>query len=191
VVIGLVFDYEVAIVGTDNDDLLCQMARPSLSSVANPTEKIGYEAAALLERLIGGLPPPDGPILLPPLGVVSRQSSDTLAIDDPDVVAAIRLLRARSHQPTSVVDILRALPVGRRTLERKFQKALGRGVSQEIRRIRMERARQLLVDRNRSIVEVAERAGFSSARHLSVAFRAQMGMSPTAYRDQFQARLRT
>jgi len=183
---GLRVPDDVAIVGVGNDDLVCELARPSLSSVATPAGPIGYEASAMLERLMAGARPPKEPVLLPPLGVVTRQSSDVLAIDDPEVAAAVSLIRRKGHEPIRVGDILREVLVSRRSLERKFRKILKRGMSQEIRHAHMERAKGLLGDTEISMQLVAERAGFSNSRHLCVVFRQETGMTPTAYRRQFR-----
>jgi LacI family transcriptional regulator len=188
--VGLRVPADVAIVGIGNDDLLCEMSRPSLSSVAVPAEQIGHEAAALLERLMAGSAPPERPIMLPPLGVVTRQSSDILAIGDPDVAAAVRFIRQRGHLPTRVGDVLREVPVSRRSLERKFRQILNRGVSEEIRRVHVDRARALLSGTDLPMSALADHAGFSNATHLSVVFRQETGMTPTSYRRQFRARPR-
>jgi LacI family transcriptional regulator len=175
---------DVAIVGVDNDDLLCELARPSLSSVALPVERIGYEAAALLERLLAKEAPPRQPLLLPPLGVAIRQSSNVLALSDPDVVAALRFIREHAHTPLRVKDVLREVPVSRRSLERRFRKILNRGLWEEIRRAHMERAKHLLAATEFSMAEVAKQAGFSGAEQLSVVFRQELGLPPSAYRRQ-------
>lgn len=185
---GLHVPEDVAIVGMGNDDLVCEIARPSLSSVEVPTERIGYEAAALLDRLMEGLAPPRWPILIPPMGIVARQSSDLVAIEDADVVAALRLIRGRDHVPTRVQDILREVPVSRRSLERKFRKVLNRGISQEIRRVHLERAKSLLAGTDLAMSAIAESAGFLDGRHLSIIFRQETGLTPTAYRTQFRGR---
>src|SRR4029077_18917384 len=125
---GLHMPEQVALVGVDNDDLFCELARPSLSSVAIPAERIGYEAAALLDRLLAGARPPRRPLLLPPVRLVARQSSDVVALDDADVAAALRVIRAHAHVPLRVADVLREVPVSRRALERRFRKALHRGL---------------------------------------------------------------
>jgi LacI family transcriptional regulator len=177
---------DVAIVGVDDDDLLCELARPSLSSVALPSEQIGVEAAALLERLLAGHPPPAGPLLLPPRGVVVRQSSDILAIADPDVAAAVRFIRDHGSLPIRVADVLDAVPVSRRGLERRFRKALRRGIWEEIRRSHLERGKALLAGSELPMSDVARRAGFSDSRQLSVVFRQETGLTPTAYRRQFR-----
>ncbi len=178
---------DVAMVGVDNDDLLCELARPSLSSVAVPSERVGYEAAALLDRLLARAKPPKQPLLLPPLGIVVRRSSDVLALGDADVASAVRFIREHGHLPIRVEDVLREVSVSRRSLERRFRQILNRGLWQEIRRVHLERAQSLLADTELAMPEVAERAGFSDAKHLSVVFRQETGLTPTAYRRQYRS----
>jgi LacI family transcriptional regulator len=177
---------DVAIVGVDDDDLLCELARPSLSSVALPSEQIGVQAAALLERLMAGKRPPRGPLQLPPCGVVVRQSSDILAIAEQDVAAAVRFIRQNGNRPIRVADVLEAVPVSRRGLERQFRTVLRRGIWEEIRRDHLERGKALLTGSELPMSEVARRAGFSDSRQLSVVFRQETGLTPTAYRRQFR-----
>ena len=179
---------DVALVGVDNDDLLCELARPSLSSVAVPAEAVGHRAAELLDRLLSGRRPPAGPDLLPAVGVVTRQSSDVLAVGDPDVAAAVRLIRARAHARVRTADIAEAATVSRRSLERKFRAALGRGILDEIRRAHMDRARELLANTDLPVSHVAAAAGFTGGKHLCVVFRQEAGTTPTAYRRQYRAR---
>jgi LacI family transcriptional regulator len=179
---GLRVPEDVAVVGVDNDDLLCELARPSLSSVIVPAERVGYEAAALLDRLLAGEQPPRDPVLIPPPGVVSRQSSDVLAIDDPVVAQTVRFLRDSAHLPLRVADVLRAVPVSRRALERRFQAALERGLAAEIRRLHVDKAKQLLADSELPMQTIAERCGFSSQYQFSRAFRREVGTTPTNYR---------
>ncbi|WP_165228928.1 AraC family transcriptional regulator [Aquisphaera insulae] len=179
---GLKVPDDVAIVGVDDDDLLCELARPSLSSVALPSERIGREAAALLERLLDGAPPPAEPILLPPLGVVARQSSDILAIPDPEVAAAVRFIRDQGGRPLRVDDVLRAVPASRRGLERRFRKVLRRGIWEEIRRVQVDRGKALLSGTDLPMSEIARRAGFTDGRMLSVVFRQETGQTPTEFR---------
>lgn len=160
-----------------------------LSSVVLPTERIGYEAAGLLDRLIAGAKAPDRPVLLPPTGVAIRQSSDILAVDDPEVAAAVRLIHQQGHRPIQVDDILPEVPVSRRSLERRFRKLLNRSIAEEIRRVHLDRARDMLADTELSMSEIAEHAGFTNARHLSVAFRQQLGSTPSAYRRRFRSQV--
>jgi LacI family transcriptional regulator len=179
---GLRVPEDVAVVGVDNDDLLCELARPSLSSVIVPAERVGYEAAALLDRMLAGEKPPREPILIPPPGVVGRKSSDVLAIDDPVVAQTVRFLRDSAHLPLRVSDVLRAVPVSRRALERRFQAVLQRGLAAEIRRLHVEKAKQFLANSELPMQAIAERCGFSSQYQFSRAFRREVGRTPTAYR---------
>jgi LacI family transcriptional regulator len=177
---------DVALLGVGDDDLYCEMTRPPLSSIRVPAEQIGYEAAALLERLLGGEPPPREPLLLPPIGVATRRSSEVLALDDADVVAAVRFIREHAHLPLRVADVLRQVPVGRRTLERRCRLALGRSLGDEIRRAHLERARRLLAETDLPLKVLAEQAGFSNLSHLGVVFRQELGLTPTAYRRRMR-----
>ena len=121
---GLRVPDDVALLGVDDDDLLCEVARPSLSSVALPGERIGYEAARMLEALLSRPPgrARGSALLLPSPGVVTRRSSDVLAIDDEDVAAAVRFIREHAHEPIRVADVLGEVPVSRRSLERRFRR---------------------------------------------------------------------
>lgn len=181
---GIAVPEEVAVLGVDDDDLYCELTRPRLSSIIVPAEQIGYESVALLEHLLAGKKPPNGPLLLPPVGINPRRSTEVLAIDDEDVVAAIRFIRENVHQPLRVDDVLQHVPLTRRTLERRCRTALGWSVAEEIRRTHLERARRLLAATDLSIQAVAKQAGYSDYRHLVVAFRKQLGITPTAYRRQ-------
>jgi LacI family transcriptional regulator len=178
---------DVAILGVGNDDLYCELTRPPLSSIIVPAEQIGYEAAALLDRLLSGGKPPREPILLSPIGVATRRSTEVLAIDDPDVVAAVRYIREHAHLPLRVSDVLRQVPSGRRTLERRCRRALGWGLGEEIRRTHLEQARRLLATTDLPIKALATQAGFSDYCHMAVAFRKELGTSPSAYRQQIRA----
>jgi LacI family transcriptional regulator len=181
---GLQVPDEVALLGVDNDDLLCGLARPPLSSVALPAERIGYDAAGLLGRLLRRGRAPAHPRLVPPVGVVARRSTDLLAVADPEVAAAVRFVRENRHQPIRVPDILGAVPVSRRALERRFRRAVGRSLLDEIRRAHVGRARELLAQTDLPMPAVAEHAGFSDARQLSTVFRTVTGQTPTTYRAQ-------
>ncbi len=180
--VGLRVPEDVALLGVDDDDLECELTRPRLSSVKVPAERIGYEAAALLDRLLAGEKPPAEPVLVPPLGVATRRSTEVLAIEDGDVVAAVRFIREHAHLPLRVIDVLREVPVGRRTLERRCRHALGWGLGEEIRRAHLELACRLLARTDLPMKAVAQQTGFSDFRHMAVVFRQELGMSPTAYR---------
>jgi LacI family transcriptional regulator len=183
---GLRVPEDVALLGVNNDDLLCELARPPLSSVLMPAERVGWEAAALLERLLTGAPAPEPPMLIPPQGVAVRRSSETLAFDDPAVVAAVRFIREHGHLPLRVVDVVNEVSIGRRFLERRFRTVLGRGIGEEIRRVHLERAKRLLAETDLPMKAVARQAGFTGFRYLSVVFRQELGMPPTAYRRRMR-----
>jgi LacI family transcriptional regulator len=178
---------DVALVGADDDDLLCNLARPSLSSVALPGERIGYEAATMLEARLSRKRRIEQRTL-PPVRLVVRPSSDIQSIPDPEVAKAVRYIRDHADQPLRVRDVLRAAPASRRSLERRFRKWLSRGVSEEIRRRHLERARTLLSESDLPMSRVAELSGFTDSRQLSIVFRQATGQTPTAWRQQFRSR---
>lgn len=177
---------EVAVLGVDNDDLICELTRPALSSIDLPHERIGYEAAALLDRLLAGENPRAEAVLFPPLGVVGRLSTDVLSIGDADVAAAVRFIRERGHLPLRVRDVLREMSVSRRALERRFRRALEHGLGAEIRRVHLERAKALLTATDLPMPQIAQRSGFSNAKQLATVFRLELGLSPSAYRRQLR-----
>ncbi len=185
---GLLVPEQVAVLAADEDDLLCDMCNPPLSGIALTSERIGYEAAALLDRLMQGEPPPDEPTLIEPAGVVTRQSTDTLAIDDIDVANAVAFIWRHAADPIQVKDILRVVPISRTRLERRFQEVLGRTPSAEIRRVHFERARQLLSETDMPVPEVATASGFGSREYFSYVFKSQTGLSPQKYRSRVRIR---
>jgi LacI family transcriptional regulator len=145
-------------------------------------------AAALLDRLIVGEPPPPEPLLIPPLELSVRHSSDVLALDDPDLLAAVRFIHENSHQHISVEDVLKEVPIGRRLLERKFRSILGRSPLHEIRRARVDRAKRMLSLTDATLRQVAERSGFETIYHLCRTFRKETGQTAMQYRRQFRMR---
>jgi LacI family transcriptional regulator len=179
---------DVALLGCGNDDLECTLSEPTISSIAVPAERVGFEAAALLDRLMAGEPAPAEPILLPPVGVITRRSTDLLAIEDELIRQAVSFVRENALKDIRVGDVSQALAVSRRLLERRFRAVLGRTILQEIYRIRVERAKVLLAQTHLPISMVAHRCGFSSPRHLDVRFRKIVGITPRAFRRQYRAR---
>jgi LacI family transcriptional regulator len=175
---------QVAVVGVNNDDLLCESAWPPLSSVNADYQRAGFSAAQLLDELMSGHRSSTKKALieLPPAGVVVRASTDSLAVDDPMVATAIRFIREHACDPCSVSDILREIPVGRRWLERQFALKLGRTPYDEILHARMETARRLLLRPEIKMNEVAERCGFSSVQSFSRAFQQHTGETPGRFR---------
>lgn len=177
---------DVAILGVDNDDVETGLAYPPLSSIALPSERVGFEAAALLSRLMAGQEPPSEPLFLPPQGVVVRQSSDVVAVSDPELSAILNFIRRHGTEPIGVEDVTAQVGASRRKLERKFRAAMHRTIHDEIRRVRIERAKRLLSTTDLAMPAIANRSGFDSARRLATVFRKQTGTTPTAYRRQFR-----
>ncbi|NNJ24277.1 xylose operon transcription regulator XylR [Alienimonas chondri] len=173
---------EIAVLGADNDRLLCDLTSPPLSSVICDARRIGYEAAAMLARKMAGEAVPPDAVFVGPVGVETRQSTDTLAIEDPDVAAAVRFIRERAATGINVKDVLRTVPLSRRVLEDRFQSLLGRTPHEEIARVRLARVKRLLLGTDLPIAEIAYRTGFGSAAYLSAAFRKSVGVSPRAFR---------
>lgn len=179
---GLRIPEDVAVVGVDNDELVCETSPVPLSSVAVSAERIGFEAAARLHRLMRGETVEAGRTVLPPQGVVVRQSSDVLAIDDPNVAAAVRYIAENAQRQIGVEDILDHLTISRRQLEKRFRTVLGRSPAAEIRRARIEKAKHLMDTTNLPLSRIAERSGFMDLSLLGKSFRREMGMTPTQYR---------
>lgn len=184
---GITVPEEVAVVGVDNEELFCSMLHPPLSSVDIPAERVGYEAAALLHRMIKGRRPPEQPILIPPIGVTVRQSSELPDIPDPRVAQALEFITGHAHEPISVKDVLQHVLVSRRSLERAFLGILNRSPGAEISRAHLELAKRLLLRTDLPIAEVAVRSGFTSASMLSTVWRRATGIAPQKYRRQFRA----
>ncbi len=177
---------DVAVLGGSNDELLCEASLPPMSSIATPAERIGYEAARILDGLLSDRPPPASPVLLPPSRVVVRQSTDVLAIHDAHLAAALRFIREHASELISVTDVLRAVPVTRRRLEQLFQERLRRSPAAEIRHAHVERAKELLASTDARMEEIALRSGFSCGVRLAEVFRRQTGVTPSAFRRQFR-----
>ncbi|MEM6391709.1 MAG: DNA-binding transcriptional regulator [Planctomycetota bacterium] len=171
---------DVAIVGVDNDELLCELSDPPLSSVDQGMLEMGYEAAALLDRMLSGGPAEK--VVLSPKRVVTRQSSDTLAIDDPDVAAAIRFIRSHAAEDISINEVAQAIPAARRTLERRFTKVIGHTLLEELQRVRVRNARNLLTTTDRPLSQVAEACGFNSLKHFHEVFRRHTDSTPATFR---------
>lgn len=179
---------EVAVLGGDDDELLCTTVWPPLSGIIMPAEQIGSEAARVLDILMGGRKRVPNPVLIDPVGISTRQSTDTLAIQDSDVAAAIRFIRSHSGEPIQVEDILREVAISRRALERRFERILGRTPNEEIRRVRLSNALELLIRTELPIPDVAEKCGFGSPQYFARLFAHEYGMTPLKYRHSVQAR---
>jgi LacI family transcriptional regulator len=183
---GIIVPEQVAILGVDNDPVFCQTCTPRLSSLDLDSARIGYEAAALLDRLMAGKSPPEGGVSVAPRQVVPRESTDILAIEDADVVQAVRLMRERACQKLRIAQVADAVGLSRRVFEQRFRRVLRRSPKDEILRLRMERARMLLSTCDMSVALVAKTIGFASQEYFARAFRRRTGVTPRTYRQQSQ-----
>jgi LacI family transcriptional regulator len=173
---------EIGVIGVDNDEIVCNLSSPRLSSVDVRTSGIGYEAAALLDRMMAGERAVGQPTILPPGTVVPRESTDLLATDDWELAGAIRLIREHACEGLRLKDFVRMTNLSRRTLERRVRGLLGRSPKEEITRVQIERSQQLLVETDLSVVAVAKKCGFSQPKYFSQVFHAKVGTPPAAYR---------
>ena len=173
---------EVAVIGVDNDEVLCNLAAPPLSSVVPNTNGAGYRAASLLDRMFHGEQIGEEAHLMPPLGIATRQSTDVLAIDDPDVANAVRFIREHACDGINVSDLLSAVPLTRRVLESRFRRILGFTPHEMIAKTRTDRVKQLLTETDLPMPTIAERAGFRHVEYMSTAFKNRTGLSPQRYR---------
>jgi len=200
--LGLRVPDDVALLGVDNDELECRLATPPISSIDIPAQRIGYEAARLLDQLLRGKRRSEARVaqearmarqgsrslFLPPIRVVTRQSTDTLATSDPVVRAALSYIRQHAAGGITVESVVRQIDASRRELERHFRRVLGRSVLTEIRRVRVERAKELLATTDLAMPAIARRCGFSTPQRLAIVFRQVTGLVPTAFRRRAQIR---
>ncbi len=178
---------EVAVLGVHDDEILCELCDPPMSSVIPDPKRAGYEAAALLKKLMDGETLRNSerkPLLIPPIGISARQSTDVVAIPDEKIARALRYIKGRACQGINVADVLRECPMARTQLERRFRQVIGRSPREEIERVRMGKVQELLSRTTLPISAVAEEAGFEYPEYLSVAFKRCFGVTPKAYRDK-------
>jgi len=186
---GLRIPEDVALVGADNDVLGCELLSPPLSSVMIPWQDVGRQAATLVRLALAKQPIAGRRVVVSPIAVAARRSSDVLAVDDALVAQAVTWIREHADRRLTITMVARAVGGGRQRLERRFRRALNRTIQHEIRRAHVEAAKQWLATTNSSMADVAKRSGFTSASLLNVAFRRELGMAPGAYRRQVQKQL--
>ncbi|MFT3787518.1 MAG: DNA-binding transcriptional regulator [Tepidisphaeraceae bacterium] len=180
---GVTVPDEVAVIGVDNDEPLCDLSIPPMTSVDVNSENIGFEAAALLDRMMSGQKAPSAPILLAPRGVVTRRSTDIVATEDDDVARALRYIRENACRGLQVVDVLAYLGMSRASLQQRMKQVMDRTIHQEIQRVRMDRAKELLVMSDMTIKQIARESGFASVQYMTRAFRSLTGETPAKYRN--------
>lgn len=180
--LGIGVPEEVAVLGVDNDPLMCELAVPPLSSVIQGTDQIGYEAAAMLDRLMQGKKVRSRRLVIPPVSIATRQSTDILAVDNEDVARAVRLIQDRAGQRISVTEVVRHSGLSRSTLDTRFKQSLGRTVHDEIQRVQIALTQQLLRTTDLPLSQVATRAGYNNVQYMTMVFKRELGQTPGQYR---------
>jgi LacI family transcriptional regulator len=180
--IGYGVPEEVAVLGVDDDAVFCDLANPPLSSIAGHIERIGYLAAQWLDHMMAGTGRPPSPLRVCPTKVIGRRSTDTFAVDDPEVAAALRFIRENAVKGIRVHDVVRGVALSRRSLERRFRELIGRSPHDEIMRVRLQCAQQLLRDTDLPLGTIARMTGFTYPEYLSAAFRRLTGLPPSQFR---------
>ncbi len=173
---------EVAVISEDNDEHLCGLSIPPLTSIDVLPDRIGYEAAAMLDRMMDGQPVAKGPTLMAPRAVVVRQSTDVLATDDRDVARAVAFIRRHGCQRIQSADVLAHVRLSRTVLEPRLKRVLGRTIHQEIQRVQIERAKELLSGTDLPIKQIATQCGFTYTQYLTRVFGQLVGRTPGQYR---------
>lgn len=176
---------EVAVLGVGNDELRCPFAPIPLSSVNDNPAGIGEAAATLLGKLMQGEAAPDEPLVVPPLGVVTRRSTDILAVEHPLVALALQEIRKHFREPITAEGMVASIPMSRRRLHDAFLRFIGRSVADEVTRLRLNHAKRMLTETDAKHHQIASECGFSSESRLAVVFRREIGLTPGEYRSRF------
>jgi|694.fasta_scaffold36585_2 LacI family transcriptional regulator len=188
--LGLRVPHDVAVIGVDDDDFVCELSDPPLSSIAQAARKVGHEAARLLDRLMRVVPgtaagaQKDVPMLtvVPPIGAVPRRSTDTLAVKDPEVAAVIRIIRERVSEGIGVADLVKASRLSRWQLEDRFRRTVGRSIHEDILQVRLAEARRLVTTTDLALKSIAPRVGCRSIAYMTTLFRRHFKTTPAALR---------
>ncbi len=186
--VDLLVPEEVAVLGANNDTIRCDLAYPPLSSVAANAFQSGYRAAECLDQLMAGRKPESADVRIEPVDVVTRHSTDILAIDDKNVAAALSFIRENANRGITVDDVLRHAFASRSVLEKKLRRFLGRSPQAEIRRVQVAKIRQLLLETDFPLKKIAELTGFEHVEYLCVVFKRLTGESPGGYRKKNKAK---
>ncbi len=174
---------QVAVLGVDNDELRCPFAPIPLSSIDNNEERIGYEAAKLLDGVLQGQPTSTEPVLIPPRSVIVRQSTNILAIPHEEVAMALRLIWQHYTEPIDVIRVAERVPLSYPQLHATFVKHVGHSMAEELTRRRLEHAQRLLSSTEMKVSEIARLSGFGSSDRIGRVFMRKLKMSPSDYRD--------
>ena len=185
--LGVEVPADIAILGVDNEDILCELSVPPLSSIALNLERIGWAAAEALAAFMAGKTGRAAPVVVPPREVVERDSTSAIATGDEIVDRALRVIHEAASPGLTVSQLLLAVHCSRRTLEKKFQRTLGRSIHQEVIRRRVEAARRLLRNTTLTVASIAGEAGFANSQRFYAAFRKVQGVTPGAYRRSYRS----
>ena len=183
-IVGVQLPDQIAIVGVDNEDILCSLAEPSLSSIALNTEKAGFETAELLAKLMNGQKMNGQKIIIEPTHVITRASTDVLAVEDKHVAEAMRFIRQNAKKKIQVSDVVTAAGISRCSLYKRFFYVRGHSLYEEIIHTRMEQVAQMLLETDMSVFQIAYAMGDDNDKHIARAFRKEFGISPQAYRKR-------
>jgi LacI family transcriptional regulator len=179
---GIAVPSQIAVLGVDNDPVICSVSFPPLSSIDLHSKAVGYEAAALLDRMMAGHLPPKRTVLVEPGQVVTRESTDIMAVEDADVAQAIRLIREHACRGLHVTEVAKAVGLSCRALQQRFQRILQRSPKEEVMRVQIERAKMLLSQTDMNVELVSKRCGFAAFEYFVRAFRRETGATPRRYR---------
>lgn len=181
---GIQIPQEAAIIGVDNDEFVCSISPPTLSTVAVNFERAGFESAEMLGRLIKNSKTKYNNITVCPLGVIARQSTDILAFKDEVILRAIKFIQENFNSPISVDDVSAAAAVSRRVLEKRFKNILKRSINKELCRLRVNYIARLLIETDMTVVQIAKKLNYIQPEHICRYFKAQMNVSPQEYRKR-------
>jgi LacI family transcriptional regulator len=184
---GLRVPEDVAIIGVDNDEIVCRWAVEPLSSIATPSEAIGYAAGEMLMGLLAGKAPQNNVVVVPPGRVAARESTDLVVVRDADVSRAVAFMREHLQERIGIKQVVDRLGVKRRTLEAKFRQSLDRTPYQEMMRIRLRRVQELLAETDMTMTQIAQQTGFAGGSHLIQCFSRAFGCTPQAFRERCTA----
>jgi LacI family transcriptional regulator len=183
---GIAVPDQVAVIGAGNDDCICSLCHPPLSSVDLGPESIGYEAAALLERMMSGRRGAARHVQISPRGIITRLSTDVLATEDQAVSHAVGFIRTHACDDILVSDVLRQVRLSRSALEPRLKRVLGRTIHQEIQHVRLERVKGWLATTDLPTKQIAAQAGFHSVQYLARVFRKSTGQTTAGYRKRMR-----
>jgi len=195
--LGLRVPHDVAVIGVDDDEFVCELSDPPLSSVAQAARRVGHEAARLLDQLMRptrftGDETMAGPVpqrmVVPPVGVVARRSTDTLAVDDPVIAAAIRSIREQAVKGLEIAELVTASKLSRWQLEDRFRRVVGRSIHDDMLHVRLNEARRLITTTDLPLKQIAPRSGFRSVAYMTTLFRRHFHTTPAALRTSARGR---